>query len=350
MPYPDVDSISASNNRLITKELDYDIPIIKKEFDVKDKKGGVFFVYVYGETGKTFLWKTISATIRCKGEIVLNVALSGITSLLLPGGRTAHSRFIILLNLTEGSVCKIPPDSELSKLVRKSSLIICDEAPMVHMHAFEALDRALKDVCKFDKSSHSKIPFGGKAIVFGGDFRQILHVVQGGDGKVGGSKDGETIIDVLDDIFINDPHDPIGSLIEFVYPSILENFNVTGYFQERAILAPKNEVVQLINDRLLSLFPGDEVEYLSSDNLCQSEFVHDQFDVNLYSTYVLNGLKVSGFPNHKLILKVGVPIMLLKNIDQKNGLRNGSRLQVKSLGKRVIETIIISGKFKVEND
>ncbi|XP_023751561.2 uncharacterized protein LOC111899896 [Lactuca sativa] len=261
---------------------------------------------------------------------------------------------------------------------------------MVHKHAFEALDRSSKDVLRSENSTESNIPFGGKVIVFGGDFRQILHVIPGGsrqnivnaslsssylwqhckihkltknmrltvgrdqsvvekirdfaewlldigEGKLGGQNDGETVIDISDDILISDPNDPIGSLIEFVYPSILDNYNNTSYFQERAILAPKNEAVQEINDRLLLKFPGDEVEYLSSDSVCQSEFVHDQFDADLYSPDVLNGLKVSGLPNHKLVLKIGVPVMLLRNIDQKNGLCNGTRLQVISLGKRVIE-------------
>ncbi|XP_023748617.1 uncharacterized protein LOC111896883 [Lactuca sativa] len=163
-----------------------------------------------------------------------------------------------------------------------------------------------------------------------------------GEDKLGGLNDGEAIVDIPQDILINDPCDSIGSLIKFVYPSIVENFNIAGYFQERAILSPKNEVVQEINDRLLKLIPGEEKEYLSSDSLYQSEFVHNQVDCNLYSPYVLNGLKLSGMPNHKLIFKVGVPIMLLRNIDQKNGLCNGTRLQVKSLGKRVIEAVIIS--------
>ncbi|XP_052620980.1 uncharacterized protein LOC128126869 [Lactuca sativa] len=282
MPYSDSDTVSSSTNRLIMEELEYDITLLKKEFDsmfhaltneqrnifldimttVNDNKGGVFFVYGYGGTGKTFLWKTLFAAIRCNGDIVLNVASSGIASLLLPGGRIAHSRFIIPLNLTEYSV------------LRKSSLIIWDEAPMVHKHAFEALDRALRDVCKFDKSTNSDIPFGGKAIVFGGDFRQILPVVQGGSRQ------------------------------------------------------------NIVNASLSSSYIWQH---------CQSEFIHDQFDPNLYSPNILNGLKVSGLPNHKLILKVGVPVMLLRNIDQKNGLCNGTRLQVKSLGKRVIEAIIISG-------
>ncbi|CAH1435945.1 unnamed protein product [Lactuca virosa] len=169
MPYPDVESVSSSNNRLIIEELDYDIPVMKNEFDhmflaltneqrniflnimsdVKENKGGVFFVYGYGGMGKTFLWKTISAAIRSDGNIVLNVASSGIAPLLLPGGRTAHSRFILPFELTEDSFCKINPDGDLANLLRKTSLIIWDESPMIHKHAFEALDRTLKDVLRF---------------------------------------------------------------------------------------------------------------------------------------------------------------------------------------------------------
>ncbi|XP_022003837.1 ATP-dependent DNA helicase PIF1-like [Helianthus annuus] len=50
-----------------------------------------------------------------------------------------------------------------------------------------------------------------------------------------------------------------------------------------------------------------------------------------------------GMPNHRLVLKVGIPIMLLRNLDQKNGLCNGTRLQVVTLGDRVIEAKVISG-------
>ncbi|KAL4567837.1 hypothetical protein LXL04_023433 [Taraxacum kok-saghyz] len=110
------------------------------------------------------------------------------------------------------------------------------------------------------------------------------------------------------------------------------------FFQERAILTPKNEIVQEINDRLLSLFPGDEKEYLSADNLCNSDQLHKDFDEN-----VLNGLKPPGLPLHKLVLKVGIPVMLLRNIDQKAGLCNGTRLLVLALGNRVVEAEIVSG-------
>ncbi|GKA86865.1 nucleic acid-binding, OB-fold, replication protein A, OB domain protein [Tanacetum coccineum] len=63
----------------------------------------------------------------------------------------------------------------------------------------------------------------------------------------------------------------------------------------------------------------------------------------LYSPDVLNGLKLSGIPNHRLALKVGAPVMLLRNINQSAGLCNGIRLGITKLGKRFIEAEIITG-------
>ncbi|GJT94681.1 putative PIF1 DNA helicase/replication protein A1-like protein [Tanacetum coccineum] len=70
---------------------------------VNENNGGLFFVYGSGGTGKTYLWRTIIAWIRSMGKIVLSVASSGIASLLLPSGRTAHSRFRIPLELDNES-------------------------------------------------------------------------------------------------------------------------------------------------------------------------------------------------------------------------------------------------------
>ncbi|XP_076945797.1 uncharacterized protein LOC143617007 [Bidens hawaiensis] len=102
-------------------------------------------------------------------------------------------------------------------------------------------------------------------------------------------------------------------------------------------------MVQEINDRILAYFPGQEMEYLSSDSIDEVESVSENFDPALYSPDFLNGIKMSGMPNHRLLLKVGVHIMLLGNIKQKKRLCNGTRLQVVSLGKRVIEAKVVSG-------
>ncbi|KAL4349625.1 hypothetical protein AHAS_Ahas10G0060700 [Arachis hypogaea] len=69
--------------------------------------GGLFFLYGQGGCGKTFLWSTISWSIRSKGGIILNVASCGIVVLLLPNGRTALSRFKIFLAINKDSLCSI---------------------------------------------------------------------------------------------------------------------------------------------------------------------------------------------------------------------------------------------------
>ncbi|XP_031124261.1 uncharacterized protein LOC116026976 [Ipomoea triloba] len=114
--------------------------------DIDSNNGGLFFVYGYGGTGKTFLWRALSSYIRAKGEIVINVASSGIASLLLPGGRTAHSRFSIPISVNEDSTCNINQGSQLAELIVHAKLIIWDEAPMMHKHCFEALDKTMRDL------------------------------------------------------------------------------------------------------------------------------------------------------------------------------------------------------------
>ncbi|XP_076926473.1 uncharacterized protein LOC143589660 [Bidens hawaiensis] len=159
MPFPDAEYISIASNSLIYEELSYDQNQLKVEFqtlfnsitheqknvfdrimmEVQQNKGVVFFVYGYGGTG-----------------------------------RTAHSMFYIPINLNEDSTCYIDPGTDEAQLLEKTKLIIWDEAPMAHKHGFQALDGSLKDVLS------SNFLFGGKVIVFGGDFRQILPVVQKG--------------------------------------------------------------------------------------------------------------------------------------------------------------------------
>ena len=142
---------------------------------VNTQSAGVYFLYGYGGTDKTFVWTTLSSAIRSNGGIVCTVPSSGIASLLLPGGRTTYSKFAIPVSATQNSTCNIHQGSELAELLKVTKLIVWDEAPMCHRFAFEALDKSLKDIM------HNNMPFGGKIVVFGGDFRQILPIVPKGN-------------------------------------------------------------------------------------------------------------------------------------------------------------------------
>ena len=98
---------------------------------VNNQQGGVFFLYGYGGTGKTYMWRTLASYIRSKKQICLTVASSGIASLLLPGGRTAHSMFKIPIPTMESSTCNIDKGSDRAELLKMAKLIIWDEVPIV---------------------------------------------------------------------------------------------------------------------------------------------------------------------------------------------------------------------------
>jgi ATP-dependent DNA helicase PIF1 len=362
---------------------------------VTNNLGRMFFVDGFGGSGKTYLWNALSYYFIAQGKIVVNVASSGIASLLLPGGRTAHSQFGIPLVLTEESICRLDRKGKKEQLLGMASLIIWDEAPMISRLAFESFERCLRDVMNKVVEGSSKLPFGGKTIVLGGDFRQILHVVPRGgradivhatinssplwrrctvlkltqnmrlqfsddieenksvrefakwildigDGKLGDSDDGESVIEIPEDLRVKSSGNHIVDIIDAIYPDLMQNMGDYNFFQDRAILAPTLQVVEKVNDYVMCLLPSEDKQYLSCDSICQCD-EDVGIDRRWITTEFLNDIKCSGMPNHKLRLKLGVPVMLLRNIDVSSGLCNGTRLMIVELGKNVIGADIVNG-------
>lgn len=112
--------------------------------------------------------------LRHNSEIILAIASSSITATLLAGGRTAHSRFGIPNDIKPFSICKITKNCDLAKLIRITNAIIWDEEPVINIYCVEALDRSLQDIMNINA------PFRGKIMVMGGDFRQMLPVIEKG--------------------------------------------------------------------------------------------------------------------------------------------------------------------------
>ncbi len=118
------------------------------------------------------------------------------------------------------------------------------------------------------------------------------------------------------------------------------------YFMQCSIMAPKNTNVDEVNNAILELLSEELHTYLSVDSLAPTKGASAVVGVSMDSFYLvefLNTLQFSGIANHKLELKMGVPILLLRNFNQSIGLCNGTRLIVKRLGQRVIEAEIIIG-------
>ncbi|CAH1442934.1 unnamed protein product [Lactuca virosa] len=135
---------------------------------------GVFFIDGPGGTGKTYLYKALLANIRKLGHIALATASSGVAANNMLGGRTAHSRLKIPLNPKNNSFCNIQKQSGTAELLRLAKIIIWDEASMIKRQPVEAVDQTMQDI------TGVALPFGGKIMVMGGDFRQVLPVVRRG--------------------------------------------------------------------------------------------------------------------------------------------------------------------------
>ena len=103
--------------------------------------------------------------------------------------------------------------------------------------------------------------------------------------------------------------------------------------------------MEQVNNYLLSKIPGEEKLYLSANSMMIMS-VYTNSQTELYSMDFLNSIKSFGLPNHEIALKVGVPIMLLRKIDQAASLCNDTRLIVTRLAQHVIEvTVIIESSF-----
>ncbi|TBU13529.1 PIF1-like helicase [Hamiltosporidium tvaerminnensis] len=246
-----------------------------------------FFLDGLGGSGKTYLYKALYYTIKRR-----------IAAKLLHKGRTYHSRFKVPLILNETSVCAF---------------------------ALQSIDRLLRDI-----QYKSRVSFGGKVIIKGGDYRQCLLVIPGAqasdvvqsslkncslwnDFKILKLRNNmqakdkpykETLIEILSHMISKD----IFGEVQFV--------NTIYKFSKKVILTHTNEEVDKINQ--------SEKTYLSTDSLISD----DTDDVTNYSIEFLNSLTPFGTPLHALYLQKGAIIMLLRNLNTESGFFNGTRLIV----------------------
>jgi ATP-dependent DNA helicase PIF1 len=168
-----------------------------------------------------------------------------------------------------------------------------------------------------------------------------------GDGKLGESVDGEAIVEIPEDLRVKSSGNPIGDIVDATYPDLIRNMGDYNFFQNRAILAPTLHFVEKVNDYVMSLLPSEEREYLSCDSICKCD-EDIGVDRRWITTEFLNDIKCSGIPNHRLKFKIGVPVMLLRNIDFSSGLCNGTRLIVTELGQNIIGGEIVNGPHSGE--
>ena len=344
----------------------------------------VFFVDALGGTGKTFVAKAILAKVRSQKDIAIAVAFSGIAALLLPGGRTLHSRFNLPCDFSETTYADIRRGSPLAHLIEQAKVIIWDEAPMAHRHVMECLDRTFRDILENEQ------PFGGKKLVLSGDFRQVLPVIpraarpevvnaclntshlwpmikvyhlrinervkrsqatetekqqlldfantleEIGDGKYPICKElGPDMIRIPTDWLSKSK--TIDDFINEAFPNFQHECTNNDYLRGRAILTPLNKHVLTINNEILKKLPTKEEPPIVSidENIPDTRFKYGEEDFNV--------LNPSSLPPHKLYLRKNAVIMILRNLNPAQGACNGTRLKVLDFTDRCIKAVILTG-------
>ncbi|KAI5593278.1 hypothetical protein BDE02_03G003900 [Populus trichocarpa] len=331
LPMPDGRLLSEIKTKLLREELNYDIAdlicqhssafpqlnqcqlnvydcVIKS---VLEKRKELIFVHGYGGTGKTFLWHTIINRLRSD---------------------------------------------------EMTSLIVWDEAPMNNRCCFKALDRSLRDVLTNGNDLPNDKPFGGKSILLGGDFRQILPVIPRGtkedivhaslcssvlwskfkvltltenmrlssNGLSNDQKkelaifanwilaigDGTqhdalfpddsdaSMIKIPQDLLLEPGSNPILAIVSAVYPSIRDINIDPCYFRDRAIVTPRNATVSEINDFILNMLPGMKRIYLTG--LCNgTSLIVTQLAERVIEAQIITG---SFIGNRVFIPRIVFPI------------------------------------------
>ena len=134
------------------------------------------------------------------------------------------------------------------------------------------------------------------------------------------------------------------SLIESIYPAIDSTPPPPPeYFLNRMILAPRNIDVGEINQEILDRMAGDSHQYISADEIIREPGA-DPRDDEPIPTEFIRSVNSSSLPPGELNLKVGCPVILLRNLSPGQGLCNGTRMVITQMGNRVLEVRLLGGE------
>ncbi|XP_034934873.1 uncharacterized protein [Chelonus insularis] len=333
-----------------------------------------FYIDGPGGSGKTFIYTTLWYLLRSQHKKVSTMAYTGIAATLLPNGRTVHKTFGLPVPMFSDSSSNIKIQSKEGKYLLETDVFIWDEAPMAPRYALEIMDRTLRDI-----TNKKDVAFGGKIVVLGGDFRQLLPVkthstrsetvnlsikfsslwknfqlfslsqnmrvlpeevefaeflLNLGNGTLNDNEDNVQIpsccLAHVDDDIINDTY---GDLFR------QKKFNEAT---KCAILSARNIDVDEINKKVVELLdPNSERIYTSIDSVNNCDDNGNMSEA-LLPEY-LNSLSPPNLAPHELRLRVNCIVMLIRNLSIHEGLCNGTRLLVLELQNNLLKCQILSG-------
>jgi hypothetical protein len=361
-------------------------------------QGRIIIIDAPGGSGKTFLAKVILALVRSTpGVTAIASASTGIASLLLPEALTTHKAYAVPLNPDANTFCAFSrADSLLRPGILGAKLHLGDEYSMINRHVYESVDRSFHD-CVPDVTAL----MAGRLFLLCGDPRQCPPVVEDGGNRediVPLSLQSSYLADAQRypnmiqhcHLTINervrqapDPHGdaaswasfllalgegrwepferdfvrlppcimfpdgaPALSLCRFVFGSValqLQQHGLTTAYArwvaDGALLAPTNEVARELSAVVSSRLLGGAAVTLKSIDGVQDPNSDPDF---LYGDDVLNLHQPNGFPPHKLELRTGDVVTIVRNLD--GVLKNGVRAVVMDVFPNMLRIMVASGK------
>ena len=354
-------------------------------------KANVVFIDGPAGSGKTTLYKATLHQQRARGEIGLPHAILGLAALLMPGGRTTHSRYKLPVPLPlKDASCGVKPTSARGRLLYRAAVGIWDEVANAPLAAIEAVDALYKDITGIRDQ-----PFGGKVTILGGDFRQIPPVIRRinpetmrsytlhgasfwnapsvvkvslssnrraagdaeyasfllelGDGAYTGL--AAHLPSVLHPASVRLPNKVVQEgmgkleLLAWVYPNPCENVSdeiaAASYYAGRAVVTPTNTDAEVLNTEMLRRLSTPLAVLLSRDEVLDaSPQEREQFPEDF-----LNGTMISGMPPHRLEVRPGALVICLRNIAPDKGLCNGTRAVVLRVHKHLLELALVTAPY-----
>eukprot|EP00899_Mesostigma_viride_P008532 jgi/Mesvir1/17680/Mv10236-RA.2 len=309
-------------------------------------------------TGKTTVLNAVMQECARTGREVIPMAFTGVASLQLRGGRTSHfcCGFPLAMELEHGS--GISKESERGRALIRAGAIIVDEVGMMNKNLVHSMDRLLRDLMgKRDE------PFGGKLVVFAGDFRQVAPVVEGAgpsatlDASVTNSslwpgvtrlslttnhrsKNDPKYCDMLLEVggdrvaCVPVPDSRTGvavpmvplplvprvdteeELLNHAFPDVYDSHHC----MQSAVVVATNAKRDEINKKMLERLRGNVKTAHSYDAL------KDESHKTEVPHQTLNMVRQAGVPEHQLEWKPGAVAMLTRNLSHRDGLLNGTRV------------------------
>jgi hypothetical protein len=319
-----------------------------------DSSTNVFAILASAGSGKTMWVDGLTWSLRASGHIVLNVAASALAATLLPGGSTAHSTFRIPIPTTSASYCGAKGAER--EMIRLSKCICYDEVSMVGQAVADCLDRFLQDVMGNSQ------PFGGKTVVFLGDFKQLSPVESGRrypatvkscswwpqccvlrftkNWRAAQQPEYCKFLENVGNGHLLQVPVPLASrahTLEHLIASVYGNDITSVSSSRRLIMAFTLQTCQEVNDACMSAIPGEAFMASSYDD------TRDNRHSDLYNEDYLATLPLHGVPPATLMLKIGARYMITKNYDPSVGACNGTMCELLHTSRTMCQIKIQSG-------